>query len=205
LSGDGTLDTTVPAGEEPGDEFNYDPANPVPSHGGNDLMGVPDRPYDLAKIDNGGAVLIYTSAPLGDEDDVTDAVKLVLWAAISAADTDVTAKLVDVHPDGKAMNLCDGIIRARFRAGRDQPQAVSPDEVNSYGIDLWVTSNLFQRGHKIRLEISSSNFPRFDRNPNSGRPFGTDTELIQARQIVHHNGTQASRLVLPVIPRGGPR
>jgi putative CocE/NonD family hydrolase len=108
---------------------------------------------------------------------------------------------VDVHPDGKAYNLCDGIIRARWRNSRSQPDPIEPGKAYRYEIDLWVTSNLFKPGHRIRMEISSSNFPRFDRNANSGLPFGSDTELHTATQTVFHGSDRASHILLPVIPR----
>jgi len=126
---------------------------------------------------------------------------MILHAASSAPDTDFTAKLLDVHPDGKAYNLCDGIVRARFRRGMDQELFLTPGEAVEMDIDLWVTSNLFLPGHRIRVEISSSNFPRFDRNPNSGLPFGTDTVLHPAEQTVFHDSLRPSHILLPVIPR----
>jgi putative CocE/NonD family hydrolase len=110
--------------------------------------------------------------------------------------------LVDVHPDGKAYNLCDGIIRARFRNGRDNPHLVEAGKIEKYDVDLWVTSNLFKRGHRIRVEVSSSNFPRFDRNPNTGHPFGSDADLIKASQTVYHDADRASHLLLPIISLG---
>ena len=145
--------------------------------------------------------MVYSTAPLEQDIEVTGPVKMILHAASSVRDTDFTAKLVDVHPDGKAFNLCDGIIRARFRNGLAKAALLEPGKVEQFEIDLWVTSNVFQRGHRIRVEISSSNFPRFDRNPNSGKPFGTDTELLSAKQTVLHDAAHPSHLVLPVIPR----
>ena len=126
---------------------------------------------------------------------------MILHAATTAKDTDFTAKLVDVHPDGKAYNLCDGIIRARWRNSRTQAELVEPGKVLNYEIDLWVTSNLFKVGHKIRVEISSSNFPRFDRNLNGGGPFGEDTKVFPATQTIYHDAEHASHILLPVIPR----
>ena len=146
-------------------------------------------------------MLVYTTAPLPQDTEVTGPVKLILLAASSARDTDFSGKLVDVHPDGKAYNLCDGIVRAQNRNGADKPALLEPGQPTRFEIDLWVTSNLFRRGHRIRLEVASSNFPRFDRNPNSGKPFGTDTELLSARQSVFHDRQRASQLVLPIIPR----
>lgn len=186
---------------ETADEFTYDPNDPVPSHGGNNLMGAPAGPMDQSKIEQREDVLQYSTEPLEKETEVTGPVTVTLYASSSAKDTDFTAKLVDVHPDGKAYNLCDGIIRARFRSGRDNPRLLEPGKVEEYEIDLWVTSNLFKPGHRIRVEVSSSNFPRFDRNPNSGKRFGSDTELTKAKQKIYHDAEHPSCLVLPIIPR----
>jgi putative CocE/NonD family hydrolase len=198
--GDGVLQPALP-GEEPQDTFLYDPNEPVPSLGGNNLVGAKAGPYDQAEIERRQDVLVYTSAPLTNDLEVTGPVKLVLWATTTAPDTDFTGKLVDVDADGKAYNLCEGILRARWRESRTQARPVQPGEAARYEIDLWVTSNLFRPGHRIRLEVSSSNFPRFDRNPNSGKPFGTDTELFKATQTVYHTAAHASHVILPVIPR----
>lgn len=200
LDGDGSLDTTAPQAEK-ADAFTYDGDNPVPTTGGNNLIGASAGPYDQTPVERRNDVLVYSTAPLEQDVEVTGPVKLILHAASSAPDTDFTAKLVDVHPDGKAYNLCDGIIRARYRKGMEQSELLTPGNAERFEIDLWVTSNLFQRGHRIRLEVASSNFPRFDRNPNSGKPFGTDTELLSAKQTVLHDAEHPSQLVLPIIPR----
>ena len=200
LKGDGTLSLTLP-GEQPADKFTYEPTNPVPSLGGNNLVGALAGPRDQSQLEEREDVLVYTTPALEQDVEVTGPVKLVLWAASSAKDTDFTGKLVDVHPDGKAYNLCDGIQRAQFRHGMEHPELLEPGKPTRFDIDLWVTSNLFKRGHRIRLEVASSNFPRFDRNPNSGKPFGTDTELLSARQTIFHDGEHPSHLLLPVIPR----
>jgi putative CocE/NonD family hydrolase len=200
LKGDGTLSTAKP-GAEKEDSFVYDSANPIPTVGGNNLVGAAAGPLDQSKLEQRDDVLVYTSAPLDAELEVTGEIKMILYAASSAPDTDFTAKLVDVHSDGRAYNLCDGIIRARYREGMDKPRLIEPGQVQRYEIDLGVTSNLFKRGHRIRVEISSSNFPRFDRNPNSGKAFGTDTELLKATQRICHDSDHPSQLVLPVIPK----
>jgi putative CocE/NonD family hydrolase len=184
---------------EAADEFSYDPHDPVPSHGGNNLIGASAGPVDQNKIEQRPDVLVYSTEPLENDIEVTGPVTMTLYAASSAKDTDFTAKLVDVHPDGKAYNLCDGIIRGRFRDGRDNPHLLEPGKSEKYDIDLWVTSNLFKRGHRIRVEVSSSNFPRFDRNPNTGHPFGSDADLIKASQTVYHDADRASHLLLPII------
>lgn len=202
LDGDGALSLDAP-GDEPPDVFVYDPANPVPSLGGNHLGSPPTGPYDQAEIEKRDDVLVYTTPPLEEAVEATGPVTVTLFAQSSAPDTDFTAKLVDVHPDGKAYNLCDGIVRARHREPDAPSSLIEPGNVYEYEIDLWVTSNLFKKGHRIRLEISSSNFPRFDRNPNSGKPFATDTEVFKATQTVLHNTEHPSRLTLPVIPGNG--
>ncbi len=198
--GDGTLSLDQP-GEESADTFTYDPANPVPTVGGNNLVGAKAGPYDQSEVERRDDMLVYTGAVLDEDLEVTGPVTMVLYAASTAPDTDFTAKLVDVHPDGRAFNLCDGILRARYRKGPEAAEALTPGAVEKYEIDLWVTSNLFKAGHQVRVEISSSNFPRFDRNPNSGLPFGTDTELHPATQTVYHTAQHPSHILLPVIPR----
>jgi putative CocE/NonD family hydrolase len=199
-AGDGTLSAAAPDAE-PADAFTYDPANPVPTQGGNNLVGAPAGPYDQAAVEDRDDVLVYTSAPLEKAMEITGPVKMILHATSSAPDTDFTAKLVDVHPDGKPYNLCDGIIRARFREPGKSPSMIEPGKTYGYEIDLWVTSNLFQAGHRIRVEISSSNFPRFDRNPNTGHAFGVDAELAKAQQTIFHDRAHPSHLLLPIIPR----
>jgi len=200
VKGDGSLSTTAP-GQEKTDEFSYDGDDPAPTVGGNNLVGAAAGPYDQTKVEAREDVLVYSTAPLEQDVEVTGPVKMILHAASSARDTDFTAKLVDVHPDGKAFNLCDGIIRARYRQDLAKEALLEPGKAEPFEIDLWVTSNLFKRGHRIRLEVSSSNFPRFDRNPNSGKTFGTDTELLSAKQTIFHDAEHPSHLVLPVIPR----
>jgi hypothetical protein len=197
--GDGRLTTEAPA-DEPSDAFVYDPQNPVPTTGGNNLVGTTIGPYDQAEVEDRQDVLVYTSPPLEEGLEVTGPVTMVLYAASSATDTDFTAKLVDVHPDGRAINLCDGIVRARYRESATEPRLIEAGQVYRYEIDLWVISNRFLPGHRVRVEVSSSNFPRFDRNPNSGKAFGTDTELLTANQTVYHDAQRASHIVLPVIP-----
>jgi hypothetical protein len=200
LKGDGAMNTTQP-GEEAPDQFTYDGNNPVPSVGGNNLFGATAGPHDQTRVEEREDVLVYTTPALAEDLEVTGPVKLILWAASSARDTDFTGKLVDVHPDGKAYNLCDGIVRAQHRNGAEKPALLEPRQATQFEIDLWVTSNVFRRGHRVRLEVSSSNFPRFDRNPNSGKPFGTDIELLSARQTVFHDRERPSHLLLPVVPR----
>jgi len=201
LNGDGVLDTT-PNADEPADVFRYDPNDPVPTAGGANLVFLPAGPFDQRKVEERADVLVYTSRPLEKPVEVTGPVILKLYAASSASDTDFTGKLVDVCPDGEAWNLTDGIVRARYRESRSRSELIEPGKVYEYTIDLWVTSNVFLEGHRIRLEVSSSNFPRFDRNPNTGHPFGKDGEIATAEQKVHHGAVYPSHLILPVIPTG---
>jgi putative CocE/NonD family hydrolase len=204
-SGDGTLSTAVPGGE-PCDVFPYDPGDPVPTRGGNTCCSpdiVPYGPFDQGDVEDRRDVLVFTSAPLTENLEVTGPIRVVLYASSSARDTDFTAKLVDVFPDGYAMNLCDGIIRGRYRRSFRRASFLKPGTVYEFNIDCWVTANVFLRGHRIRLDISSSNFPRFDRNPNTGHTFGVDAELRTARQRVFHTNQYPSHIVLPVIPPSG--
>ena len=131
---------------------------------------------------------------------MTGPVSVTLYASSSAVDTDFTAKLVDVDPRGFARNLTDGIIRARYRKSRNRVSNITPGDIVKYEIDLWATSNVFLAGHSIRIEISSSNFPRFDRNMNTGAPIGQDSEPIAALQTVHHSRDYPSHITLPLVP-----
>ena len=198
-AGDGVLDARAPA-EESTDQFTYDPDDPVPTRGGNTLilpMGVLDQRPVEARPD----VLVYTSAVLAEPLEVTGPIVVTLHAASSASDTDFTAKLVDVRPDEYAQNLADGIVRARYRESRESAAPLTPGAVTRFTIDLWATSHVFLRGHRIRVEISSSNFPRFDRNLNTGEDPATGTRRVVARQTVFHDARYPSHIVLPIIPR----
>lgn len=199
VGGDGKLTMAKPS-EEPCDEFVYDPNDPVPTAGGCNLIGCPAGPRDQSEIEKRNDVLVFTSEELKTDLEVTGPVKVILYAASSAKDTDWTAKLTDVYPDGRAFNLCDGIIRACYRDSQNNPSFIQPGKICRYDIDLWVTSNVFVPGHKIRVEISSSNFPRFDRNLNTGESFGTGTKLIKATQTIYHDKEHPSHILLPVIP-----
>ncbi len=197
-AGDGTLGPEPP-GDEPADRFVYDPDDPVPTRGGNTLilaMGVMDQ----RPVETRPDVLVYTSAVVTDALEVTGPVVVTLYAASDAPDTDFTAKLVDVRPDGYAQNLADGIVRARYRSSRQTPTSLIPGEVSRFTIDLWATSHVFRPGHRLRLEISSSNFPRFDRNLNTGADQATGTRWQPAHQTVFHDARYPSHILLPIIP-----
>jgi putative CocE/NonD family hydrolase len=145
-------------------------------------------------------VLVYSTAPLKEDMEVTGPIRVVLHVATTAPDTDFTAKLVDVFPDGHARNLCDGVLRLRHRESLSAPKLSKPGQKYRIAIEAGVTSNVFLAGHRIRVEISSSNFPRFDRNPNTGRAIADETEMRVARQTVYHGKLHSSYVLLPVVP-----
>lgn len=196
--GDGWLSTETPPQFEDADQFKYDPKDPVPTLGGNNLMeqeGMVDQTPNEKRQD----VLVYTSAPVKEELEITGPLKVILFASSSERDTDFTAKLCVVKLDGSVMNLADGIVRARYRESYDKPSLITPGKVYQYEIDLWATSYAFKPGEKIRVHISSSNFPRFDRNTNCGGEGGKSCRKV-AYQTVYHDASRPSRIVLPVIP-----
>jgi putative CocE/NonD family hydrolase len=200
LGSSGRLSFERPTTADPPDRFTYDPADPVPSLGAqNQTMDVAG-PRDRRAIEERPDVLVYTSDVLTSDLEVTGSIALELWAATDAADTDWTAALVDVAPDGRAIILCEGICRARYRDEMAPPVLVPPNTPTQFRVDMWSTSNAFLAGHRIRLEVSSSNFPRFDRNLNTGGRVGYETEWVVAHQTVFHDTDRPSHLVLPVIP-----
>jgi putative CocE/NonD family hydrolase len=197
--GDGALRRECPPGDEPPDTYRYDPADPVPflTAPTSAQIGGPD---DYSAVEERPDVLVYTTPELEADIEVTGPVRVELYASSSAPDTDFTAKLLDVHPDGTAQRLCDGVVRARFRAGMDSEELMEPGQVYRFEIGLWSTSQLFLAGHRIRLEISSSAFPKYDRNLNSGLPLATDTVPQTADNQVWHTAAWPSALILPEIP-----
>jgi putative CocE/NonD family hydrolase len=204
LRGDGGLSVMPPKKETP-DKLTYDPANPVPTIGGSlccDATHYEPGPRDQGPAENRNDVLVYSTKPLADDMEVTGPVTLELWASSSAVDTDFTAKLVDVSPGGFAMDLTDGILRMRYRDSQEHPQLMNPDQVYKISVDLWATSNVFKKGHILRLEVSSSNFPRFDRNLNTGAVQATSHEFVAATNTILHDAEHPSALLLPVIPAG---
>lgn len=200
LRGDGGLSVTPPRKETP-DKFTYDPANAVPTVGGSLCCDAPHYepgPRDQRVIENRNDVLVYSTRPLAEDMEVTGPVRLELWAKSSAVDTDFTGKLADVSPDGFAMNLCDGILRLRYRDSQEKPQLMNPDQVYKISVDLWATSNVFRKGHIMRLEVSSSNFPRFDRNLNTGADQATSRQFVSATNTILHDAEHPSALLVPV-------
>ena len=197
--GDGRLTAEAAGAAEPPDGFRYDPARPVPflTDPVSAQIGGPD---DYAAVEQRADVLCYTTEPLGDAVEVTGPVRAVIFASSSAVDTDVTAKLIDVHPTGFCQRLCDGVVRGRYRDGVHRAVPMEPGTVYRFDVDMWNTSHVFAAGHQVRLEVSSSAFPKFDRNLNTGEDIGTGTRMVAADNRVWHDLEHPSRLVLPVIP-----
>jgi putative CocE/NonD family hydrolase len=204
LLGDGTLDIAAPGAHEPADTFVGDPTDPVPTLGGNlccwQLVHDPGS-FDQQAVETRSDVLVYTTAPLAADLEVTGPVSLRVHVSSEAPDFDVTAKLVDVRPDGRAYNLAEGIRRVRYRAGTHRSQPLPVGEVGEVEVDLIATSNVFRAGHRIRLEVAASNWPRFDANPQTGGASGDGAGPRVARHTVHHDAAHPSRLILPVVPR----
>lgn len=211
LHATGGLSPVAPdAGTAPS-TFVHDPADPVPTVGGATLInggadggpGYEAGPRDQRVLDHRDDILRFTSAPLTEDVEVTGPVKVILYAATTAQDTDFTARLVDCLPDGRAMGVTDGIVRARFREGPDKAVPIRPGRPYRYVIDLMPTSQVFKAGHRIRVDIAGSNFPCYDVNPGNGASAGTATtaDFVVARQTVFHDASRTSHIVLPVVPR----
>jgi putative CocE/NonD family hydrolase len=202
-SGDGTLSTAAP-GAEKADQFTYDPNDAVPTLGGPLCCGpFPPSglgPQDQSKAESRNDVLVFTTPALTKDLELTGPVSLDLYVSSSALDTDFTGKLVDVWPNGFAQNLTEGILRLRYRNSQEKPELAKPGETYHITVDLWATSNVFLAGHKLRLEVSSSNFPRFDRNLNTGEEQAAGTRISKATNVIYHDTARPSALVLPLVP-----
>jgi putative CocE/NonD family hydrolase len=201
-AGNGQLSREEPGAETP-DAFLYDPHMPVPTlgcRGGTQLLRVAPGIQEQSPNERRQDVLCYTTPELKEDLEVTGPLKLHLFAATSARDTDFVAKLVDVYPDGRAFNVTtDGIIRARYRKSLFQPEPVTPGEVYEYTINLEATSQLFRKEHRMRIDIASSSFPEYDRNMNTGNPVGEDARGITAKQIIYHDSEYPSYIDMPVV------
>ena len=204
---EGTLSPTLP-GVEPPDAYLYNPRDPCPTLGGPVFLpgietGADAGPRDQRSVEMRADVLSYTSVPLGRPLEVTGPLRMNLWAATSATDTDFVVRLCDVHPDGRSIILAEGVIRTRFRRGCQTSTPVEPGEITAFNVDLVATSNVFQPGHSIRVDITSSSWPRFNANPNTGHRLGSDGpgDVRVALQTVAHSERYPSHIVLPVIPR----
>ena len=203
VAGDGSLNVTAPATEKP-DQYVYDPSDPVPTIGGPLCCGPPlptgVGPEDQRPAEARSDVLVYSTPVFTKDTEVTGPVSLDLYVSTSAVDTDFTGKLVDVWPNGFAQNLTEGILRMRYRDSQEKPELANPGETYHITLDLWATSNVFLAGHKLRLEVSSSNFPRFDRNLNIGEEQARATRIIKATNVIYHDKAHPSALIVPVVP-----
>jgi len=212
FSGDGRLSLDTPAGGEPADHYAYDPEDPVPTIGGNNSVltmtqgaqtPILPGPRDQRVLERRDDVLCYTSDVLDRDLEIVGPVEMVLYAASSAKDTDFIVRLSDVYPNGKAIFICEGMLRARYRGSKEgeSVELLEPDEVAEYRIRCYPAANVFKRGHALRLDVTSSSFPRFSRNLNTGEDVGTGTRMQIANQTVLHTSKYPSHVLLPVIPR----
>ena len=200
LRAEGRLTLEPPSQPEPFDSYVYDPSDPVPSAGGS-MLG-PRSGIELQnEIEARPDVLVYTTEPLTGEIEITGPITLVLYVSTTVVSTDFTGRLVDVHPNGDAYNITDGILRRSYAGTNADKSDPAPTRIE---LELWPTSIVLLRGHRLRLEVSSSNFPRYDRNPNTGRPIATETETAIAHQHIYHHPDAASHVVLPLVPRDSP-
>jgi putative CocE/NonD family hydrolase len=202
LGGNGSLSTVAPADEKP-DQYVYDPNDAVPTIGGPLCCGALPTgigPEDQRPAEARSDVLVYTTPAFAKDTEVTGPVSLDLYVSSSAVDTDFTGMLVDVWPNGFAQNLTSGILRLRYRNSQEKPELANPGETYHIAVDLWSTSNVFLAGHKLRLEVSSSNFPRFDRNLNTGEEQARATRMIKATNVVYHDKAHSSALTVPIVP-----
>ncbi len=199
LFGDGTL-SILPPGNEPADTFDFDPANPVPTQGGQSQMDINQGPRDRRQVERRDDVLVFSTTVLERDIEATGPVELVLYASTSAVDTDFVASLIDVYPSGQAIIITEGVVRARYRESLESVKLIEPGKVYEYRIILWEMGNCFKAGHQIRLEITSSNFPHWNRNLNTGEDLNTSDRMVIAYQTILHNTEYPTHLVLPIIP-----
>jgi putative CocE/NonD family hydrolase len=195
------LSSAMPGGRSGSLEYTYDPADPVPTLGGNIMEPSLRGPYDQASLDDRKDVLRFVTEPFDEPTEITGPISAELYAASDSKDTDFMAKLIVVKPDGMAFNLVDGVIRARYREGFEEEKLIEPGVVYKYSIDLWATSYVLSPGDRLRVDVTSSNFPRLARNLNTGAPFAKTTEMKVAHQTIHMSDEYPSHIVLPIVPR----
>jgi hypothetical protein len=203
-SGDGVLAAAAPAEDKP-DSFAYDPMNPVPSYGGNVCCtgnAVTGGAFDQRKMETRPDILVFTSEPLKEGIEASGPIDVTLYVSSDVKDTDFTVKLIDVYPDGPAYNLDETIQRLRYRDGYDKPLAwTEPGRVYRVTLQPMTTSNYFESGHRIRIEVSSSNFPRFDRNLNTGGRNYDEVQGVVAHNAVHHSTQYPSQITITTVKR----
>jgi putative CocE/NonD family hydrolase len=200
VRGDGKIVMSKPS-VSASDTYTYDPLNPVPTTGGNNCCGTPTMagPYDQRPLEKREDLLVYTSDFIKDTMTIAGPVRIKIHASTDGPDTDWMIKLVDVFPNGFAMPVSEGMLRARFREGLDKMKLLKPGQIYEYDIEMTGTANTFLPGHRIRVDITSSNFPQFDRNPNTGDPLGTSAKTRAAKQIVYHGAQTPSHIILPIV------
>lgn len=197
----GLLDPVAPGDDEPADTYTYDPADPTPY-----LVDARELELnineDYSEVHDGRSdLLTFTTAPLGTDTEITGPMTATLWAETDARDTDWNVMILDVYPDGRSFRIQDAVMRARFRNGFDRPMLLEPGAVERYDLDLWFTALVIPAGHRIRVVVSSSAFPKYDRNLNTGGDNERDTEYVVAHQRVFHDAAHPSHVTLPIIPR----
>jgi putative CocE/NonD family hydrolase len=197
MYGDGKLTSSKPGGDgDFFDAYSYDPRNPCPNIFDTSITPA-EGPFDQRSIERRDDVLVYSTDPMEKDLEVSGPVMVKLYAASSSKDTDFWAQLVDVFPNGYSMHLTEGIIRGRYRKSLETPELLEPQKIYEFNIDLWIISNVFMKDHVIRLHVSSSSFPKYDRNPNTGHEFGRNSELLTAQQTIYHNAEYPSHVLLP--------
>lgn len=200
LHQDGSLSEQAPESESAKRSYEYDPNDPVPTLGGNIMRSELRGPRDQRPLDTRTDVLRFTTEAFTKETEFTGPITARIYASTTATDTDFMVKLVVIRPDGMSFNLVDGVIRARYREGYESPKLIEPGKVLAYDLDMWATSYAMQPGEKLRIDFTSSNFPRLNRNPNTGATFGETTELQSATQSIFLDSEYPSHIVLPLIP-----
>ena len=200
LRADGLLSPDRPSGNATLN-YEYDPRDPVPTLGGNIMEPTLRGPYDQSALDDREDVLRFVTAPFEEPAEITGPVSAEIYASTDARDTDFMAKLIVVKPGGMAFNLVDGVIRARYREGFEEEKLIEPGQTYKYTIDMWATSYMLSPGDRLRLDVTSSNYPRLARNLNTGAPFAKTTEMKVAQQTIHMSETHPSSIILPFVPR----
>ncbi len=178
--------------------YTYDPASPTPTAGGPQLT-IPSGAVEQSKVESHSGVVVFTSDVLTEPLEVTGRVRAKLWVSSTAPDTDFTVKLCDVYPDGKSYNICEGVIRARFRKGFEREVFLTPGEIVPVEIDLWSTSIIFNKGHRLRVQVASSSFPGYDPNPNTGAGFRANAEKRTAQNTLYTGSKYPSHILLPIM------
>ncbi|NPE08594.1 MAG: CocE/NonD family hydrolase [Asgard group archaeon] len=197
----GLISKDLPDGNEEADNFYYDPNNPVPTIGGGNL-NIAFGPHDQTSLESREDVIIFSSDTIIEPLEITGEMKAHLWVSSNCSDTDFTVKITDLYPDGRSMLIQDGIVRAKYRSNNTSPELLTPGEIVEVEINLWSTSYIFNEGHKIRIAISSSNYPRFNANPNNGAPIFTNNQTYIANNTIYHNSSHPSHIIFPINSNG---